>query len=171
MKKILLQIFPALFFLVYISASAQVRSTANIPISISIVKGINLSTIKGDLDFGEIVTNTVASKMIKNPDDGMLIEVNGNPGRDVFVQYSNTTLTANNNISDDSGSLNFSPKLVSSAKQSYSETTPLQSSSHVTLENSNGYGKYYLWIGGEVELSDNSQHGNYQGTLTLTVSY
>jgi spore coat protein U-like protein len=171
MKKILLQIFPALFLLVCLSVHGQNRSTTAVPINITLVKGINLSTIKGDLNFGEIVTNSVASKMIKNPNDGVLIEVNGNPGRDVFVNYSNTILTVDEDLGTENTSLNFQPKLVASVDQEYIAPTTIESSSSVTLNNKDGFGKHYLWIGGEIEVNENSQHGNYQGTLTLTVSY
>jgi spore coat protein U-like protein len=169
MKKILLQIFPAIFLLVNLSVCGQSRSTSNVPISISVVKGINLTTIKGDLDFGEIVTNTVASKLVKEPSEGMLIEVNGNPGRNVFVHYTNTSLTVED--SESANSLNFKPNIVASEDQNYTSPQKLEPSSSVTLNNKDGYGSHYFYLGGEIEVDQNSQHGNYQGTLTLTVSY
>jgi spore coat protein U-like protein len=170
MKKILLQIIPALL-LVCLSAYGQNRGNLDIPINISLIKGINLTAIKGDLDFGEIVLNHASTKMVKTPNDGLLIEVNGNPGRNVFVDYSNSPLFKQGEESNEEGSLDFNPNLLASETSTTNNTTLLNSNSSLTLKNSNGLGKHYLWIGGEIDVDANSSHGSYQGTLTLTVSY
>ncbi len=171
MKKYFSSFLPAILFLGFISIQGQGRSTANIPINVSLLKGIQVSTLSGDLDFGEIVKSGVSSKLTKKPGEGVLIEVNGHPGKSVIVEYTNPLLANFDAVGINEPVINFNPVLTSSPDQNYIETSLLKSSSSMTLADNNGYGKQYIWVGGELEIDKDAPHGNYQGTLTLTISY
>ncbi|MCK5591636.1 MAG: hypothetical protein KAI72_06750, partial [Candidatus Pacebacteria bacterium] len=60
--------------------NSQAKQNAQIDVRITLTKGLNLRTIQGDLNFGEIIQTGVSSNLVKTPNKGLVLEVNGSPG-------------------------------------------------------------------------------------------
>ncbi|MBN1299844.1 MAG: DUF4402 domain-containing protein [Melioribacteraceae bacterium] len=164
-------ILPAVL-LCFSSVHAQYRSEASIPISLKLTKGLNLSTIKGDLDFGEIISNQSLNAVAKDPQNGVLLQIAGHPGREVIVEFDQTLLSNSSWVERNGGTLNqihFSPSVETGNTENYNETAIVSAGQSVKLEN--GSGKKYLWVGGELQLNSGTPQGDYSGNFTLTINY
>lgn len=155
--------------------NSQVKKNAQVNVQISLVKGLNLHTVQGDLNFGEIVQTGVSSNLIKTPGKGLVLEVNGSPGKDVFVNYGNVTLDNENwtkGTGGIKGLMTFSPIIEhTKANNTYSQAIPISSGNAYTLRESSGNGLLYLWIGGEIEVAQFQPSGDYEGQFNVTVAY
>ncbi len=158
----------AIYIIVPCVMFAQGNGVATANVRISLVKSLQVNKIQGDLSFSDIVQTGISTKITKTPDKGVLFEVNGNPGRDVTFDFKNIVL--NNNSDDDQ--LKFIPK-VAHTKNNTNYISPrevVNGSTH-RLENINGTGYLYLWVGGEIDLDKNLSNGDYSGEFLVTVSY
>jgi len=154
---------------------SQAKHNAQVDVRISLIKGLNLRTVQGDLNFGEIIQTGVSSNLIKIPGNGLVLEVNGSPGKNVFVDYGDVTLN-NDNWANGSGGvkgmMTFSPIIEhTKANMTYSDATSISSGNAYPLRNSSGDGLLYLWIGGEIDVAQTQPSGDYEGQFTVTVSY
>jgi hypothetical protein len=155
--------------------SAQNHSLANAPIKVTIIKGLNINLVNGDLDFGELVQSGISTKVTKTPDKGIYLEVNGHPGHDVVIDYNNTTLS-NKPWSDSyggtEGNLLFQPDVeYSNSEPDYLHTNPVVGGNSYSLSNSIDKTNLHLWIGGEIDIPQNQPSGDYSGHFVVTVSY
>ena len=155
--------------------NSQAKQNAQVDVRITLTKGLNLRTIQGDLNFGEIIQTGVSSNLVKTPNKGLVLEVNGSPGREVFVNYGNVTLDNDNwtnNTGGVKGLMTFSP-IVEHTKANiiYSDATHISSGNAYPLEESSGDGLLYLWVGGEIDVTQSQPSGDYEGQFTVTVSY
>ena len=154
-------VFPCVIF-------AQGGNVAAASVNISIVKSLKINKIQGDLSFDNIALTGISTKVVCTPDKGVLFEVNGNPGRDVTVDFKNVLL---NNSSDDD-QLSFIPKVAQTqSNTNYISPNEVTNGSSHQLENINGTGYLYLWVGGEIELDKSLSSGDYLGEFLVTVSY
>jgi len=155
--------------------NSQAKQNAQVDVWITLTKGLNLRTVQGDLNFGEIIQTGVSSNLIITPSKGLVLEINGSPGRDVFVNYGNVTLD-NENWTNGTGGvkgfMTFSP-IVEHTKANiiYSDAAPISSGNAYPLEESSGDGLLYLWVGGEIDVAHSQPSGDYEGQFTVTVSY
>jgi hypothetical protein len=146
----------------------QGKNTASANIHISIVKALQISQVQGNLTFADLVQTGVSTSIGRTPDKGILFEVNGNSGRNITLDFENTTL---NNVTGNK-SLNFIPE-VSQTKNntSYINPTPVLNGSSHKLEDINGTGYLYVWVGGKMDVDRNLPVGDYSGEFSVTVSY
>ncbi len=158
----------AVYVMLPCSVFAQGSNNAVASVNISIVKSLKINKIEGDLLFDDIALTGSSTKIIRTPDKGVLFEVNGNPGRDVTFDFKNVLL---NNSSDDN-QLRFTPKVAQTQSNTnfVSPQKVINGSSH-KLEDVNGTGYLYLWVGGEIDLDRNLSSGNYSGEFLVSVSY
>ena len=172
-KVAILLVILVLCFSTNVFSQGKQNAVANV--SISLVKSLNFRTVQGNLNFGEIVQTSTSSNLSIIPGKGLLLEVNGSPGKNVFVNYSDVTLN-NENWTDDKGGekglLTFSPKVEhTKANMNYSDATQISSGNAYPLEELNGDGLLYLWVGGEIDVEQSQPFGNYEGQFSVTVSY
>ena len=164
-----------IMLLISTNVYSQAKPNATANIRVSLVKSLNLRTVQGDLDFGEIIQTGISSNLSITPNKGLLLEINGSPGKNVFVNYSDVTLN-NESWTDGTGgeigSMTFSPKVEhTKADMNYSDATQISSGNAYLLEQSSGDGLLYLWVGGEIGITQAQPIGNYEGQLSVTVSY
>ncbi len=154
---------------------SQAKQTGTANIRISLVKSLNLRTVQGDLDFGEIIQSSASLNMSITPNKGLLLEVNGSPGKKVYVNYSDVTLNNEqwtNSIGGEKGLMKFSPKVEhTKANMNYSDASKISSGKAYSLEESSGDGLLYLWVGGKINIEQSQPVGNYEGQFSVTVSY
>ena len=154
---------------------SQAKQIGVASVKISLVKSLNLRTVQGDLNFGEINQTGSASNLSISPSEGLLFEVNGSPGKNVFVNYSYVTLNNEqwtNSIGGEKGLMKFSPKVEhTKANMNYSDATQISSGNAYSLHESSGDGLLYLWVGGKIHIAQSQPLGNYEGQFSVTVSY
>ncbi len=171
------KIFIILVFLIGFSSSIFAQSSASLdePVLIQILKGLSMSKVGGDLDFGEYVLTSSNATATKTPDAGVNFEVTGFPGRAVTVTYANVLLSNSAWVSANGGTndnLTFVPNVESTLGNStYSGASSVVSGGTVNLTNDGGIGKLYLWVGGAIDIDASTEQGDYTGTFTLTVAY
>ncbi len=162
-----------LFINTNVYSQAKLNATANV--RVSLVESLNLRTVQGNLDFGEIIQSGASSNLSITPNKGLLLEVNGSPGKNVFVNYSDVTLNNEqwtNSIGGEKGLMKFSPKVEhTKANMNYSDAAKISSGKAYPLEESSGDGLLYLWVGGKIHIAQSQPLGNYEGQFSVTVSY
>lgn len=154
---------------------AQNQSMASAAINATLVKGLNINLVNGDLDFGEVVQSGISTKVTKTPDKGIYLKVNGHPGHDVVIDYNNTLLS-NKPWSDSyggmEGNLLFQPEVeYSNSEPDYLHANPVIGGNSYTLSNSIDKASLHLWIGGEIDIPQDQPDGDYSGQFSVTVSY
>jgi hypothetical protein len=170
--------FVVLLFLTIFGSSIFAQSSASLdePVLIQILKGLSMTKVGGDLDFGEYVITSADETLTKTPDAGVNFEVTGFPGRAVTITYANVTLDNNTWVGTNGGTtdnLTFVPNVESTAgNNTYSGASSVISGGSVNLTNDgSGLGKLYLWVGGSIDVATTTEQGDYTGTFTLTVAY
>ena len=155
-------------------ALGQSNTTASANVSITLVKALQINQIKGDLSFGELVLGSVSTKLERTPDKGILFEVNGSAGRNVVVDYQNTLLN-NRSVSEDTpikSSIQFTPQVNTTYTNSnYSNVKSISTGESHQLNDKDGDGVLYLWVGGKMDIDSELPSGNYSGEFAITVSY
>ena len=155
-------------FILAHSICAQSKGTAAANVRVSLVKALQVNKIQGDLSFGELILTGVAAKVERSPEKGVLFEINGHPGRNITLDFDKTILNANASNKN----LQFIPKInhTSNHAQYVNPTTVTKGSSY-KLEDKNGNGYLYIWVGGEIDIDGNLPSGDYSGEFLVTVSY
>ena len=154
---------------------AQNQYLASATINVSLVKGLNINLANGHLDFGEVVQSGASTKVSRTPDKGIYLEVNGQPGHDVMIDYNNSILS--NKLWSDSfegteGNLLFQPDVeYSNSAPDYSTASPVVGGNSYALSNSIDKSNIHLWIGGEIDIPQDQPEGDYSGHFVVTVSY
>jgi hypothetical protein len=151
-----------------LSNEGQNKGVASVDISVSVIKALQINNLQGDLSFGDFIHTGVATKIKRSPDNGIQFEVKGTPGRDITFDFNNIALRNES----ETKLLSFVPHL-SQTKSSSSYVNPtevVKGSSH-KLENNNGTGSLYLWVGGEILVDKELSDGDYSGEFSITVSY
>lgn len=142
----------------------------------SVVNGLSLKQIGGNIDFGEaIATDSKQWKTIK-PNDGAKFVVTGYTNRKVTVNYTRKVQLNNTEWVNVHGGDNGKMKFISHVRRtgnnaSYTNSKRVRNGRKYKLKNSNGIGKLYLWVGGRIKIKANQPKGKYVGTFTITVAY
>jgi spore coat protein U-like protein len=166
-----------LLFLQTFIYSQGSNSTINIPISISISSSLSINKVSGDLDFGEVLSTATTQTLTKDPEFGVLFEVNGIARERITVDYSNSVVLDNHNWVSFNGSgveddLLFTPNVRHTGRRStYVNSNNLRDGRRIRLRNDNGTGKLFIWVGGDLEVKPNQKAGDYEGTFNITVAY
>ncbi len=129
---------------------------------------LSITATAGELDFGEIILTGSNFTTSINPFSGKLFIVNGQPGRDITVGFSNSMLNNNNWVSSfggQLGSLEFIPDV-----RLNDNAIVLNGDSH-TLIIAGGSGELVLNVGGSIDIQSDQPPGNYEGQFTITVAY
>jgi len=155
----------------------QLSITANA--SLTVLKGVSIAaTGPNALSFGDIfVTSSTQVKSISN-ELGQQFLIQGNPGSNVIINFS-TSATLSNSLwalqnGGTQGTISFStnPLPVHTLSNSnYISPVIVNNGSSVVLTNSNGTGKLYLWVGGNITVNANQPTGDYIGYFNINVSY
>ncbi len=170
-----IQIFRlSIFFLFILCGFSVAQSSANASagIKIRLIKGLNIKTEKGNLDFGEIILPAQNKMLIKSPDKGLRFTLKGQPEKSVMFTFQKAILKRIQENKRLDNVLQFKPLIVrTNEKTNFFEPTPILNGQFYKLQNQKGEGRMYIWVGGKLKLTDNPIPGDYQGTFTLSVAY
>ena len=157
------------------SLYAQSSASATANVTAQLKRGLAITNLDGDLDFGEIILDGSAQTPTIAPGSGVRFEVTGHPNRDVTVTFSGVTLdnfawvTTNGGTN---GTLDYTPDVEETGSSStYSSPNPVTSGDVVQLVNVTGTGYLYLWLGGSLDIAANQPYGDYTGIFTMNVAY
>ena len=143
---------------------AQDFANASTPVTISLIKGLSMSVEDGSISFTEGVAGRSETISVSaGTASGAMFKVMGHEGRDVTLDFTNTTLS--NGVS----SLTFEPAVEYTTTSSYSGAATRSDNTTVALHNTNG--DAYLWVGGSIDVDGSETAGNYTGSFTLSVAY
>jgi hypothetical protein len=154
---------------------AQSSANASATVTANLKKGLSISNFTGDLDFGEIILTGSAQTPSKNPSDGVRFDVTGHPNKNITITFSGLNL--NNDAwvianGGTNGTLAFTPSVEHTGNSStYVTGTAVTSGQTVTLVNTTGNGRLYLWLGGSLAVGASQPHGDYTGSFTMNVAY
>ncbi len=152
-----------LLFLQSLVYSQVGTSTIDIPISISVTSSLSISRVSGDLDFGEVLSTSSTQTLTRDPEFGVLFEVNGIARERITVDYSNSVVLDNLNWVSSNGSgveddLLFTPNVRHTGRRStYTFPIDLRDGRRIRLRNDNGTGKLFIWVGGDLEVKAKSK--------------
>ncbi len=163
----------SLFFISSIFAQSSASANANVLAQLK--KGLAITNLSGDLDFGNIVLDgTPASPQI-DPSAGVVFEVTGHPGKAVTVNFNNVTLNNNAWAASNGGTsdnMDFTANLdQTGVNNSYSGAADVTDGESINLVNNGGTGYLYLWLGGSLNIRADQAPGDYTGTFTVSVAY
>lgn len=167
------KIFLLIFFITVGITSSQSRVVSTVPINISLVKGLGLNVIQNSLDFGEIITAPGTNNISRNASEGIIFEISGNPGKNVSISYSAaepTNSTWAEIFGGEKSNLTFQPEVYISTAKNSTSLEKISNGSIVNLDKESD-GKILVNIGGNLSLASNQPAGDYQGNISLTVSY
>ena len=149
------------------SLYAQISASATAEVMAQLKRGLTLTNLDGDLDFGEIIVLPTPQTPAITPQNGVRFEATGHPNKDVTVTFSGVTLNGENG-----GTIDFTPNVEETGSSStYSNANPVTSGDVLPLDNVTGTGYLYLWLGGSLDIAADQIEGDYTGTFTMTVAY
>ncbi len=173
-KKICLIIY---FLLIFGEVgSAQSVGAISENIKLLVTKGLSLKKIGGNIDFGDVIaTNSKQWRTIK-PNNGARFVVTGYANRKVTINYTRNVTLNNNKWVNDFGGSKSNMRFISHVRRtgknsSYTNPRRVRNGRRYKLENSNGIGKLYLWVGGRIKIKANQPEGKYIGIFSITVAY
>lgn len=154
---------------------AQSSAGASAAVTAKLYKGLGAELINGTLSFGDIILYGTAAQFSKNPNEGIIIKVNGHPEKDVVVSYSSANINNFQWASEtggEEGLISFTPQVEhTSSSSSYNNPVSVVSGNSYMLPNTAGEGNLYLWVGGEIAINNNQPPGDYTGTFLINISY
>lgn len=144
------------------------NGTVSANVRIKLVKALEVQKVHGDLYFGELVLTGASAKVEKTPDQGVLFQISGQPGKNVTIDFGSPLLTAENSNKN----LEFIPTVnhTGNNSQYVNPITVIKGTSY-KLVNNQGTGSLYLWVGGEIDVDGTMPYGDYSGQFPVTVSY
>lgn len=189
MKKTYSIIIKALFIVFILSflAPMNIYSQASTTLGVyaRVLRVMTVNTVGANkLNFGNIsVTSSSQNFSIANH-QGQKFEATGSPNYVIYADWPQT-VTLNNYawvISNGgiNGTMTFSPNDIiqhsgdnSGWSNPYDVTRNTYNYSNLYFRDTDndGVGKIYFWLGGSLTVPGNQPIGNYEGTLTFTVSY
>ena len=151
------------------------QSNAVAVVSVQLIKGLGTQTVGGNLNFGSIVLSGSSSTVNKNPGDGIELRLSGHPDKNIILTYQPAEISNFQWVSQNGGeesTLTFTPEIEqTSGNSTYTNAVPVISGDSYTLQNSDGEGIMFIWVGGNIQISDNQPAGNYSGTFQINISY
>ena len=163
-----------IFFFLFLLAALTVQESyaqnnesisAEINVSATVIQSIQLITVNsmtfGDLQPGQ---EEVYINPISNLNAGFMIAV-GTPGAQFRLTYLKDRQLINSN---GTGNLVFTYELAGNFEEEQGTAELLGSDNRSLVFNTEG--RYYIWLGGRVNLI-NARPGNYQGDFTIEIDY
>lgn len=151
---------------VFSAATAQnTGSQFSINVSAEVVSSVEIITIRSiALSEAESENDRIYINPQSSPRAGKMVAV-GNPNDKIRISFLN-----NRALSQQSGAktLHFQYQVTGNAKDDQATAERLSPENRDFRLNENG--RFYLWIGGEVDISA-APPGNYQGEFTLEIEY
>lgn len=173
MKRLILSLIVLSFFVSLTYAQSSASATATVLAQLK--KGLSVSLVGGNLNFGEIILNGSPQSPSITPASGANFRIIGHPNKNVVISFSNVTLDNNAWVSSNggtNGTMVFTPVVKHTGSSStYQSASDVASGNSYTLVNVSGDGYLYLWVGGSLSIAANQPHGDYAGTFTITVAY
>ncbi len=156
-------------------AYAQSSASATATVLAQLKKGLSVSLIGGNLNFGEIILNGSPQSPSISPSSGANFRIMGHPNKNIVISFSSVTLDNTSWVSTNggtNGTMVFSPVVKhTGSSTTYQSPTDVTSGNSYTLVNVSGDGYLYLWVGGSLSIAANQPHGDYTGTFSITVAY
>lgn len=151
-------------------------SQSSINVSVSIVSGLAINTLKNNIDFGSVIQSNSDQYLSESPEFGAKFEVLGETRKRVIINYSSNVVLSNSNWVTSFGGNTSTIEFTSSVQhtrrnQNYVNPRNLRNGRTIRLRNSNGVGKLYIWVGGDIHVLPNQEIGDYEGTFNITVAY
>ncbi len=163
-------IFGFILFLLTSAVFCQNNVNSSATVKVKLVKSLKIKKVKGDLNFGEVILNGTDQNLLKKPDEGIEFVILGHPHKEAIVTYQPALLFLENQI--DSKSLLFMPAVFETGDNiDFTSPKSVKSGSTVALENNNGTGKAFIWVGGKIKVNSTHSEGDYKGTFTISVAY
>jgi hypothetical protein len=164
-----------IFFALSSAIFAQSSANASATVTANLKKGLSISNATGNLDFGEIILTGAAQTPSIAQASGVRFDVIGHPNKDVTVTFSGLNLNNDAWVTSNggtNGTLAFTPSVDHTGNSStYTPGTVVTSGNAVTLVNTTGNGRLYLWLGGSLAVGASQPHGDYTGSFTMNVAY
>lgn len=155
-----------IFFALSTSLFAQSSASATAQVLAQLKKGLTLTNLNGDLDFGEIIVTPAPQTPTILPQFGVRFLASGHPNRNVIVTFGPVTLTGG------SSTIEFTPDVEHTGNvNTYTNPAPVTSGGSYQLVNTMGTGLLYLWLGGSLAVAANQEAADYSGTFTMSVAY
>ncbi len=146
----------------------SVNSSATI--KVKLIKSLKIEKVKGNLNFGEVILNGAGQNLLKNPADGIEFLILGHPEKEAVVSYQPALLYPDNQ--NTANTLLFLPAVFETGNN-INFTTPqnVKNGTAVHLENDDGTGVTFIWVGGKINVKANQPEGDYKGIFTISVAY
>lgn len=160
-------------FMNFSSLLAQTQGVISIPISVKLIKGIQVETKQSTLNFGEIILGPSNQLIEENPSNGIRFRVIANPNKPVSISFSDIILlNETSSEHNESQQIMFFPSVMNTGiNESYVNPIQIFSGNSYVAENSNGFGVINLWVGGKINITNQNSAGNYRGTFVINLTY
>jgi len=160
MVKFLTTIFSIVFLMVSLPAGAQ---DINVAVNARVLNSIELITIQPiQLAREEAVNDVIRINPITSVNAGKMIAV-GSPNTDIRISFLNRRELTNAQNSD---RISFNYVVAGNDEDDQASAELINQESREFSFNEEG--RFYLWIGGNVDIST-AEPGNYQGEFTLEI--
>ena len=162
-----------LIFLVWsITAQAQTDTTSsksiNITVNATVVQRIEMNTIR-DMNIGHVQPGqeTISIDPVTNAEAGKMV-ASGRPNARIRLSFPASWNLSNNQKSPPAKLLSFNYKVAGNTVNNRSTAEILEPDNRNIQFSEEG--KYYLWIGGAVNIA-NAEPGKYKGQFTIEIEY
>lgn len=152
---------------------AQNSETLHVQVQASLIRGISVINNNNEIDFGEIILSGSPISISKSPENGLKFKIISHPEKPVMISFENSQLQPDGSLDPTlSSNLTFIPKVVHTGINS-EFINPIDVSSGIYYQpvNQSGEGILNLWVGGSLLVEPQALHGNYSGTVIITVAY
>jgi len=136
--------------------------------SVNIILPISITSLGGNLDFGEILLTGSSTVYQLLPAQGQYFQIMGHPGRSVSLIFNQVDLSNAIWVTLYGGTVGnfiFTPVVIDSQNE------PIVSGNFYPLINNGSTGILDVMVGGSISVSANQPQGDYVGTFTISVSY
>jgi hypothetical protein len=156
---------------------AQNSGNATAEVKIQLKKGLSIANQgASEINFGEVVVTTSEQTPTVEEGSGAHFLVTGHPNKAVTISFLPVTLSNNVWVGVNGGTqsiMTFTPMMEETGSTSTypGSGTAVATDDNVDLVNVSGIGNLNLWVGGTMTIAANQAHGDYTGTLTVSVAY
>lgn len=152
---------------------AQNNETLHVQVRASLVRGISIISNNNEIDFGEIILSGSPISISKSPENGLKFKIISHPEKPVMISFENSQLQPDGSSNSTSSSnLTFIPKAVHTGINSeFINPVVVSSGIYYQPVDQSGEGILNLWVGGSLLVEPKASHGNYSGTVIITVAY
>lgn len=148
-----------------LALAQNVASDVSIDVSAQVISSIEMITIQSmQLNGAETENNRIQINPQASANAGKMIAI-GTPNSDIRISFLQQRELTRRNGSE---SLIFNYQLAGNAQDDQATAEILDSENRDFQFNSEG--RFYIWVGGNVDIST-ATPGNYQGEFTLEIDY